>query len=631
MKSDLTKFVNITRQSLLMRREEADIFRQSLSLLAVVLDAEKLGNNSRSCEKLAHAMEEQKIIESLVEEILNSSARAISNKQIIDEEEVIIVLSILKLLQVVVDIGEREHSFISLCVNVRYKISRMLIENPLYTFASSRWEGVSLDSNYRGYIKSSSNQLGKSKGGESGETLLSGRSDVVHNVWRFSIRLLASLVEVESLYSNTNHFSGFLDAFTKKYDNAIRSCMSHCSLIGQGRVLTRNVLAEAYEILNLLSVKKNPDEYTDAITSVVVSFGNFLGFIGTARLLPKLVRDMETAIQDQDNQLENAQEVHPALAKGFSNASREAYRYAHIARSSYAIVTSDDYTLFSKEESLLPFDVKDLDDFKVTCYKAINNSFAKEIENAVARCLTSALTFLSKNHPAAKCFVPFSKEESANLNPMSIVEVGSIIAFYNNGDHNFARVVKRNTVERTWECKVIPSERGDGGTELTVSADDLAGVEDQLKRKVLLRYSPAPDSAPTKVGEIAKIPNLGHLILALRWCRREENGIEQATRRHLAETASAVLATELALHREVGTIAATTDAVKNLLNDQLFDLFDEDSKNPWLKSCMDDSLLLRIQRQVAEMLDSARSIRMKERELAEARLAAFQNANPWRD
>mmetsp|Transcript_25659 Transcript_25659/g.37917 ORF Transcript_25659/g.37917 Transcript_25659/m.37917 type:complete len:1960 (-) Transcript_25659:96-5975(-) len=623
--ADLTKFVNITRLGLLARKEEPHIFRQSLTLLAVILDNVKLANNGRSSGNFARAMKEQQIVESLVNEVCSSSARAL-DKDCIDEEEVSIVLSLLILLLVLVDIGEKDPSFISLFVHVQHKISKMLIDNPLY--ACSRWAGVSDDSTYRGYVKSSSSQLEKSEVKESVETFLSGRSDVVHKVWRLSTRLVANLAKVESVYDNYTHFSGLLDNFTNKYDSPIRSCLSHCSMVGRGYVLTRNVLDEAYEILSLLLVKRNSDRYTEEITPIVLSFGTFLGHIGTARLLPKLVREMEAANQDEDSPLENSQEIHPALAKGVANANREAVIYTHHARNAYAIVTADDYKLFSDE---LPMDVKDLDEFKLRCYKAINNSFAKEIENAVAQCLTSALMFLSKNHPAARCFIPFSKKESRNLNPMSIVKAGSIIAFEINDSCKFARVFNCNTVRRTWNCKVITPEKCDGGTDVSVSVDSLAGVEDVLKREVLLQYSPAPDAAPSCINKIGENATLGHLILALRWCRRDENGIDQSTRRRLAETASTLLATELALHSEIGTITGTKDSVKNLLNDQLFDLFDKDSKAPWLSACMGEGLLLCIQRQLSGMLDSARTNRVKERDLMESRLAALNNSNPWRD
>jgi len=620
--------VNIAHQSMFLKGEH-HVFRSSLLVFAAILDSDILVNDVHSRIKVARTMMEQRIVRSLVEKISLFSALAIKDKDTLDEEQVKNVLSLFTLLLAIANKGEMEYSFLSLFVSAQSDVSKMFTSNPLFAKSSPRWTGKSEESNYRGYIKSSSKRTGNSMRSSVG-TFLSGGSDNVHKIWRIGIRLVTTLVRLGSIYPKNCYFPRLFDNFTSNYDATIQSCLIHCCMIGQGCVFTRNILEEAHEILNLLSQGEVDEKYVGKVVSVVGAFGKFLGAIGTARLLSKLVREVETANQDQESPLEYVQELHPALARGTANASHEAIRYAHYARSSYAIVTSDDYKLFSKEQDTIPKDGNEHEEFEITCYRSINNSFAKEIESAVADCLTAALTFLSKNHPASKSFIPFSKNE---ISPMDIVKYGSIIAYHTGNGHNFARVISCDTVRRIWKCKVIESKTPQQDTmEISISMDKLLGVEDNLKRKALLRYFPAHDAATElETNEFGKIPTIGHLILALRWCRQDENGIKMQTRRALAEAASALLATELALHSEIGVITRAKDSVRKTLNDQLFDLFDKESRSPWLNECMDDQYFQCIQRQLAKVLDLARKDRVETRQLFQARQKALHDPNPWKN
>jgi hypothetical protein len=92
----------------------------------------------------------------------------------------------------------------------------------------------------------------------------------------------------------------------------------------------------------------------------------------------------------------------------------------------------------------------------------------------------------------------------------------------------------------------------------------------------------------------------------------------------LAESASALLAAELALHHEIGNDKLANEVVVMNLNDQLFDLFDNRSKFPELNSCIGHGFLQRIQAQLREPLELARTDRAKKRQLYEERLAAME-------
>lgn len=573
-------------------------------------------------------MLEDGLVNVLVDEVSAASARAVKDTKSFDGEEVTTVQSLITVLLGISNAGEGEASFGALFL--RSNLSKMLLSNPLFAQAIPRWAASGSDSHYRGYMKDSSKRA--NEGGMARVTVtLSGQNDHVHKVWRLAIRLVTSLLRVSARHGRHRDFQKLALEFSQEYGGVIRSCLAKCSMVGQNAVLTHNLVDEADEILALLSELSTKSEgFLDLAVSVVGSLGKFLGAIGTSRFLFKLAQDVEAASQEQDSPFGNLQALHPALSGGGANNARyEAIRYAHFARSAYAMVTSDDHKQFSKERGTAPSG----SDLENTCYRAINNSFCREIEVAVAYCLTNALTLLSKTHPASRSFVLFSSEESRRLNPFTIVRNGAIIAVHADDSLKFARVLSADTVRRSWKCTIVePQSREAADEEVTVSVKDLAGVEDILKRKVLFQYLPAPDAATELENvEHSKTTNIGHLILTLRWCREGENGIDATVRTDLAESASALLATELALHREIGTDKLAKDAVAKNVNDQIFDLLDGESKFPGLTNCIGPEFLQRIRGQLQGMLDLARKERQEKRAKYEARLAAMNASNPfWR-
>jgi hypothetical protein len=607
-------------------RDDAEIFRTALALLAAVLHNNTLASDRRIRAKLANAMLEDGIVNALVDAVSAASARAVKDKDKFDENEVTTVQSLVTVLLDISNAGEGEAGFGALFL--RSNLTKMLLSNPLFAQAIPRWVASGTDSHYRGYIKSSSKRANEG-GMERVAVFLSGQSDPVHNVWRLTIRLVTSLLRVSAHHGRHRDFQKLTLDFVREYDGVLRSCLAKCSLVGQNSVLTHSLVGEADETLALLSeLNSKSDGFLDIVVSVVGSLGKFLGAIGSSRFLFKLARDVEAANQEEDSPFGNLQELHPALSGGVSNARFEAIRYAHYARSAYAMVTSNDHKQFSAERGSVPSG----NDLEKTCYRAINNSFCGEIEVAVAYCLTNALTLLSKAHPASRSFMLFSQEESQHLNHFTIVRVGAIIAFYSDDSLKFARVVSSDTVRRTWKCTMIDQERREvAGEEVIVSVADLAGVEDIKKRKVLFQYLPAPDAATEFDHAEHKSTNIGHLILTLRWCRQGEAGVDAEVRTDLAESTSALLATELALHREIGTEGLAKDAVTKSVNYQLFDLLDAQSKFQGLTECIGPEFLQRIRRQLEGMLELARKDRAEKRAKYEARVAAMNASNPfWR-
>lgn len=622
---DMARFVPIIRQALTVR-DDPEILQTALLLLAAVIHSKELAEDRRSRAKFANAMSETGIVSALVDEVSIASARAIKDKDNFDVDQVTTVMSLFTVLLALSNAGMQEASFLSLFA--RSNLSKMLLSNPLFAQAIPRWTASGADSHYRGYIKSSSKRSNEG-GMERVAIFLSGRSDPVHKVWRLGIRLVTSLLRVSSMHGRDRDFQQLALDFVRENDGILRSCLEKCCAVGHSSVLTHNLVDEADEILALLSeLSTKSGGFLEIAVSLVGSLCKFLGSIGTSRFLFKLVRDVEAANQEQDSPFDNLQELHPALSGGVGNARFEAIRYAHYARSAYAMVTSEDNQQFSNERGYAPSG----NELEEICYKAINNAFCGEIEVAVAYCLTNALTLLSKTHPAARSFVLFSKEESRRLNPFAVVKVGAIIAAHSENALKFARVVSSDTVRRSWKCTMVDPETTEAADEeVTISVDDLAGVEDVMKRLNLFHYLAAPDSAThMETAEYRNSSNVGHLILTLQWCRQGEIWLDAEIRTNLAESASALLATELALHREIGTDKLANDSVRKNVNDQLFDLFDNGSKFPELNACIGPDFLQRIRGQLKVPLEVARKERVEKRQIYEERLAAMNASNPWR-
>ena len=621
---DSARFVPIIRQGLAIG-SNASTFKASLLLLSSIINSKEVSEERKAREKFANALSQTGLIKALVDEVLRACTSSIHDKDTFDDEQVTAVTSLFTVLLSLCNLGNREASLVPLFMESN--LPKMFLSNPMFAQAIPRWTAVGTDSYYRGYIKSPT-KISNNSGMGRVSIFLAGSSDPVHTVWRLGIRLLTSLLRFSSIHGLDREFQQLALNFIVEYDGALRSCLAQCSAVGVSSVLTRNLVDEADEILALLSqLSTKGDRFLDVTVMLVGSLGKFLGSIGTSRFLFNLVRDAEAANQEQDSPFDNLQELHSSLSGGIGNARFEAIRYAHYARSAYAMVTGDDNLQFS----IVGGQSSTGSELEVTCFNAINNEFCAELQFEVATCLTNAATFLSKIHPASRSFTRFSNEETRRLNPFNIVKTGAIIAAHSADGLEFARVVSTDTVRRSWKCKAFHPETMETSTDVTISIDDLAGVEDIMKRQNLFHFLAAPDSAThMESADYSASSNIGHLILVLQWCRQGGVGTGGDIRTNLAESTAMLLATELALHREIGTDKMGSELVSKNVNDQLFDLFDDRSKFPDLISCLGPSFLIRFRAQLKTPLELARKDRAEKRHLYEERLAAVSASNLWR-
>ena len=109
-------------------------------------------------------------------------------------------------------------------------------------------------------------------------------------------------------------------------------------------------------------------------------------------------------------------------------------------------------------------------------------------------------------------------------------------------------------------------------------------MEDVANRKCLLQYAPAQKLISDERNLVLDNISIGHLILALRWCRQHVNAkTEERSQlasnplvRCLAERAASLLGLEVSLHYELGTVRSTAHDVVRRVNAQILELFDEE-------------------------------------------------------
>jgi hypothetical protein len=172
---------------------------------------------------------------------------------------------------------------------------------------------------------------------------------------------------------------------------------------------------------------------------------------------------------------------------------------------------------------------------------------------------------------------------------MRFVNPGTVVAFRsNNFDLQYGRVVRSDTLSRKWLVYLEES-----GREAIVHEQNLAGVEDVTKRRSILSYLPAPDSA-NDIEKFGPNASLGHLILILRWCIQFQQELGSDSRhstlssmttivRCLAALASSVLGTEVSLHIESDQGSFPSKFADGILAAQILNLFSEGGMDSSLK------------------------------------------------
>ena len=621
-----------------------------------------------------------------------------------DEDEVSILQSIFTLVRTIAEVGTTSPAILSTLSSE--SLSKMLVDNPLLSAASRHWislkeehgRGVDADSlPLRGYLPTARTFPVEMHRGEAQAIVsgpfLSGRDDPTHGVWRTALQILQTTVNACSNSGDeASHWvsRGFFDTatdFMRAHHSSLLDCLEQCASLPFDNqrlmssasssipithtVLTFNVLREGADILSLVSalctgVHLNHFEnscsgiyhgMTKASHTVLASLSRFLGASGTARETFAALKEYDQDIRESANReqidfrydlVDNAA-IHPLLLAGIPNARHEAIKHAHYATRCCALVTSADYAglpAVSDTNTATPLSTSSLEH---DCQLSINSPFVIRMEHAAADCVFHAVSVLSETHPASSCFVMFSADEAARLDLMSLLRTDMIMAVRpepaTTGVNRFCRIVQADTVHR--QCHVRYLDETESAPLETVAADRVAGVEDMTKRKPILVYFAAPDSA----AELDSAPSpsdhtasLGDLIVSLRWCLQYAGGNidfnkSKTIRKTLAESASALLSTEVSLHGEMGTASKsdTNESSKRLLA-QLLQLYDDPPaqssdhvprRSASLKTIISPSVWRCVQQQLEGELRVARDDRTEKRMQMAKRAEEANISSPW--
>ena len=567
-------------------------------------------------------------------------------------------------------------------------------------------EAIPVINHHRGYSLPVQRHTARTSSCSNGRPL--SESDPVHSIWRVVINIFSSLLRsarrqtqvhakvnehiLQQLVPITNIAFDFLCTFEME----IFSCFSTMFNQGSSRenlpskdgkakpssfssasssfAFTPNLLKEASDISMLFSeltkgdIKNKLSCYLPAIFKKLISSSldlikitsSFLGSIGSARELFSALSSASSLLFDQPYTLT----AHPLLTEGIPNARHEAIRNAHFVSSCCIFPTVDD---FSKSQigttKAVQADVTEESDNSSNLEKSfqihVNNQFIVELEQVAGQCLFNALSVVSETHPSSDSFISFSTEEALHLDVATIMRPGVMVAIssQNTGAQTLRRYRFESRLENVRYARAIGCDRSthsvsveyydSGIVEYNVPWSWLVGMEDTTKRQCVLLYSPAEKSV---VNADTRGPtSVGHLILALRWCRHLASVLTEShggPLLHLitcvAERAAMLLSTEVSLHDELGE-RKSHDEISRKVNAQLLDLFDyardahaEESEpvaelvtSKSLKSVINQNILDKIQLQLRRQLNEACAEREEERKMWEQNSGWETNTSFW--
>jgi len=245
----------------------------------------------------------------------------------------------------------------------------------------------------------------------------------------------------------------------------------------------------------------------------------------------------------------------------------------------------------------LSLDRKNDEPLEQACRLSVTSDYAMRMERIAAQCLSQAVSTVWKTHPVSHSFKVFSEREVMQLDVMSMVQNGVVIAYRANcgesllvdgtsetfDDLQFGRVSSGDTLKRTWTVKIIRGN-GDLGTEEVevVRARQLAGMEDISMRKVITAYLPGSDTMDA-LEKGSQSLSVGHLILVLRWCHQKFVSLQKSNLPdgpaqmknlvRIAEQTVALLAAELSIHAEIGSDLNMPSKEKSQLDFQIYEMF----------------------------------------------------------
>lgn len=609
---------------------------------------------------------------------------------IIHNNAVDIVHSITAFFRTLTDTGSNVVDILLLLLENRCFVS--LMEIPLWRMTEKKWistypdEATSTRARHRGYYTSNSMQAGYASSSSKNKPLMHG--DPVHMIWREVIGIFSSLMRSvksqadtyakvdEHIMSQLNQVYNVVLDFLCAYENELFSCFSSMSIearsqavLGGGKMksssfssiqpssfaFTPNLIKEAADVSSLFAELCKGDsrvllssQYSgiyrrllSASLELAKVMSLFLGSIGNAR-------ELFFALSNANSKMvPSAMFDHPMLAEGIPNARHEAIRNAHFAHSCCIIATAQDFAnshiaTTKAAESAARKDPSLEKSFQIF----VNNKLVVEVEQVAGHCLLNALNVLADSHPASDSFIFFSHEEVARLDVASVMRPGTTVALcplrqfrrysvhQNEGGVQYARTIGCDRSTRTISVEYTES----GTAAQNVPWSSIVGVEDVSKKQCIFSYGPSPKSIGD--AENHDSPSLGHLILALHWCRHIASipTTDNANKcsRHLikcvVERAVSLLCTEVLLQDDIRDKELCDDNIARKVNMQLLDLFefaDSESTCKGLTSIMDDDELEFVRRNLKRHLQSATCLREEEQKLWELNNAGWDSTGFW--
>ncbi len=363
---------------------------------------------------------------------------------------------------------------------------------------------------------------------------------------------------------------------------------------------------------------------------------SFVGSIGNARELFMALSDAKT-ILDQPSAMMDA---HPLLSEGIPNARHEAIRNAHFAHSCCILATKDDFrdahTATTKDAQTGESEStqNSTSSLEQSFQIHVNNKFIAEVEQVAGCCLFNSLSVVANAHPASESFVSLTPEEASQLDVAAVINPGAVVAIC--PQNTTAQSLKRYRVQKPQSASYARTIRCDRSTRsITVKYVKsgeieqvpwswLVGMEDTSKKQSLFSYLPAAKSIAD--ADVRGQPSLGHLVLALKWCRHfssTSSSLNDASTppmylvNSVAERASILLCTEVLLHDELRDSHSRRDETTRKINMQLLDLFGSDFDSSSLSAVMNEDVLESITLQLKDQLHEASLEREEERKMWE--------------
>lgn len=462
----------------------------------------------------------------------------------------------------------------------------------------------------------------------------SSRKDPVHFIWREVISIFSSLLRSarcqgqtyakvdEPIIRQLGPVTSVALDFVCTYENEMFACFKSMasearaqsnlssrggkpkstfssSIQSSSFAFTSNLLKESEDISSLFAelckggsknefARQYGGTYEKVLSTsldLTKTISSFLGSIGNAR-------ELFLALSSASGNLSSPAamfEAHPLLAEGIPNARHDAIRNAHYAHSCCILASADDFknSHIATTNAAGNKDGKDKS-LEQSFQIQVNNKFIAEVEQAAGRCLFNGLAILSDTHPASDSFISFSTEEASRLDVSAVISPGTTVATQTSAQHYLQRyhiqphgghIRYGRAIGCDRSTRTIAVDYADSVAAETVPWTCIVGMEDNSKRQCIFSYLPAPKSIAE--ADTHGPPSLGHLILALKWCRHVGLASTDPDASHypmqltkcVAERAAILLCTEALLYEELRDGSLPDDTTRKI-NMQLLDLFD---------------------------------------------------------